>query len=80
MERNKEDLTQGLRQRRKSQNSSQAHNMDNDSFGKPQTPLTTHVRPRPIRRLMIWSLGLVGVIAITTLAWLAGSGGGTEHG
>ena len=74
MERIQRDLTQARQQPQKLQRGSRAYTADNDSFGKPRSPFTTQDRLRPMRRLTKWSLGVVGVMAIATLSWLAGSG------
>lgn len=76
MERNKKaDPTQGLQQGRKSRDSSPTPHVAGESFGKPRRTLEMDRRRRSLPAVAWWSLGAVGVIAITTLAWLVGQSG-----
>lgn len=74
MERIQRDLTQTRQKSQKLHGSSRAYTADSDSFGKPRSPFTAQDRLRPMSRLTKWSMGVVGVLAIATFAWLAGSG------
>jgi hypothetical protein len=75
MERNKEDLTQGLQRPRKSRDSSPTAHAAGESFAKPRRPLEMDRRRRSMSAVAWWLLGAVGVIAIMTLAWLVGQSG-----
>jgi hypothetical protein len=75
MERNKEGLTQGLQRRRNSRDSSPTPHVAGESFGKPRRPLEVNRRRPTMPAVAWWSLGFLGVIAITILAWLVGQSG-----
>lgn len=78
MEGNKEDLTQGFQRQRTSRDSSPTPHVAGESFGKPRRSHDMDRRCRSMPVVAWWSLGAVGVIAITTLAWLVGQSGASR--